>query len=52
MWLFLWNRNLEAQTTKHDPKLEQTEEYGIRDVTVGDRYMKIRHTERRYSATT
>jgi hypothetical protein len=30
-------------------KYEVTEEYGDSDVTVGDRYMKIRHIEKRYS---
>ena len=29
---------------------EEAEEYGVREVTVGDRYMKKRRTEKRYSA--
>jgi hypothetical protein len=29
---------------------EEAEEYGVRDVTVRDRYMKRRHFEKRYFA--
>jgi len=29
---------------------EEAKEYGVREVTVRDRYMKICHIEKRYSA--
>jgi hypothetical protein len=31
---------------------EKAEEYDVRDVTVGDRYMERRHTEKGYCAAT
>ena len=50
--MFPWNRNFEAQLTNTNPKYEEAEENGVREMTTGDRYMKRRQTEKRYSAAT
>ena len=60
--LFLLTQETEGETSGrfHEQKFEQqnmnrnneeAEEYGVRDVTVGNGYMDIRHIEKRYSAT-